>query len=130
MGGVAAGPTSRLQALGTSLRWPRPERRHRSYCGAFLRSRPKLTAARSWLATRLDGVPQTLKARLQDALARDSDEGLPADVFRRVALALIGELRGDRSRDDAFTLLTADALMTYACEAVSEQSPERLAELL
>jgi hypothetical protein len=74
-------------------------------------------------------VPPTLKARLQDALARDSDEGPPADVFRRVALALIGELRGDESRDGAFTLLTADALMTYACEAVSEQSPEQLAEL-
>ena len=71
----------------------------------------------------------TLKAHLQDALAEDSEEGLPADVFRRVALALIGELRADQSRDDAFKILTADALMTYACEAVSEQSPERLAEL-
>ncbi len=78
----------------------------------------------------MDGVPPTLKARLQDALAEDSDEGLPADVFRRVALALIGELRADESRDDALTLLTADALMTYACEAASEQSPERLGELL
>ena len=77
----------------------------------------------------MDGVPAALKARLQDALAEDSDEGLPADVFRRVALALTGELRGDQSRDDAFKILTADALMTYACEAVSEQSPERLGEL-
>ena len=75
-------------------------------------------------------MPPTLKARLQDALAQDSDEGLPADVFRRVALELIGELRGDESRDDAFTLLTADALMTYACEAASEGSPERLHELV
>ena len=95
-----------------------------------MRSQTKLTASRSWLATRLDGVPPTLKSRLQDALAQDSDEGLPADVFRRVALALIGELQGDESREDAFKLLTADALMTYACEAVSEQSPERLGKLL
>ena len=95
-----------------------------------MRSQPNLTASDAWLATRVDGVPGTLKARLQNALAEDSDEGLPTDVFRRVALALIGELRGDQSRDDALTLLTADALMTYACEAASEQSPERLAELV
>ncbi len=34
------------------------------------------------------------------------------------------------SRDTALTLLTADALITYACEALAEGDPERLAGLI
>jgi hypothetical protein len=32
------------------------------------------------------------------------------------------------SRDAAVTLLVADALLTFACEAVAETAPERLGE--
>jgi hypothetical protein len=33
------------------------------------------------------------------------------------------------NREAALTLLAADALMTYACEAAAEQQPERLGGL-
>jgi hypothetical protein len=33
------------------------------------------------------------------------------------------------SRDTAITLLAADALMTFACEAMAEEAPERLGSL-
>jgi hypothetical protein len=33
------------------------------------------------------------------------------------------------SRDTALTLLAADALMTFACEAMAHAAPERLGEL-
>ncbi len=55
--------------------------------------------------------------RLQRLLTHYGDSGHPADVFGRLARITIGEFRGDASRDDALTLLAADAFMTYACEA-------------
>ena len=76
----------------------------------------------------MEGVPAVLRARLSQALGQEPD-GEPVEVFRRVARRLIGELRGDESRADALTLLAADALMTYACEATGERHPERLGEL-
>ncbi len=33
------------------------------------------------------------------------------------------------SHDTALTLLAADALMTFACEAMAEAAPERLEDL-
>ncbi len=36
---------------------------------------------------------------------------------------------GPAGHDTAMTLLAADALITYACEVVAEQEPERLGEV-
>ena len=66
---------------------------------------------------------------MQRVLTHHDDSGHPADVFGRLARITIGEIRGDASRDDALTLLAADAFMTYACEAAAELEPGRLGEL-
>ena len=53
-----------------------------------------------------------------------------ADALRTLADALLQEAKeGGDTRDAALTLLAADALVTYACEAVAEAAPERLGEL-
>ncbi len=70
-----------------------------------------------------------MRTRLQEALTHYDHDGDPAEVFARLARATIGELRGEGSREDALTLLAADALMTYACQATAEGEPERLADL-
>lgn len=36
---------------------------------------------------------------------------------------------GPPTRETALTLLAADALITFACEAVAEEAPERLGEM-
>ncbi len=77
----------------------------------------------------MTGVPVVLQRRLSAALDGHAQDGEPAEVFRKVARRLIGELRGDESRADALTLLAADAFMTYACEATGESHPERLGNL-
>ena len=67
-----------------------------------------------------------MRTRLRDVLTHYDQEGDPAEVFARLARATIGELRGGGSREDALTLLAADALMTYACEAAAEADPVSL----
>ena len=67
-----------------------------------------------------------MRTRLQEVLTHNDHSGDPAEVFARLARATIGELRGDASREDALTLLAADALMTYACEATAEVDPASL----
>ncbi len=62
-------------------------------------------------------------------LTQYDHDGDSAEVFARLARATIGELRGDGSREDALTLLAADALMTYACEAAAEIDPASLGEM-
>ncbi len=71
-----------------------------------------------------------MRTRLQELLTHYDHDGDPAEVFARLARATIGELRGDGSREDALTLLAADALMTYACEAAAENDPAGLAEMV
>ena len=87
------------------------------------------TSAQTWLSERFRGIPDALRTRLQQVLTHNHHDGEPAEVFARLARATIGELRGDGSREDALTLLAADALMTYACEATAEGEPERLADV-
>ncbi len=70
-----------------------------------------------------------MRVRLQRVLTHCDDSGHPAGVFGRLARITIGEFRGDASRDDALTLLAADAFMTYACEAAAELEPGRLGDL-
>ena len=63
-------------------------------------------------------------------LSTMADTGPPVDVFRAVARSLIAQVLDQGTKHDARVLLTADALMTYACEAAADQSPERLEEML
>ncbi len=88
-----------------------------------------LTPAQTWLSERLRAVPDVLRVRLQRVLTHYDDSGHPADAFGRLARITIGEFHGDASRDDALTLLAADAFMTYACEAAAELEPGRLGDL-
>ncbi len=47
-----------------------------------------------------------------------------------IAETLLSEAKSaPPSRDTALTLLAADALITYACEALGEGEPERLGEM-
>lgn len=67
--------------------------------------------------------------RVTESLSTLADTAPPVDVFRGVARSLIAQVLEQGAEHDAHVLLTADALMTYACEAASDQAPERLAEL-
>jgi hypothetical protein len=85
--------------------------------------------ARAWLAMRAGAVPPALEARMERAVddALD-DESIPRALAEaakscvREALAI-----GDR-REAALHLLAADALITYACAAASDD-PVMLREL-
>ncbi|MSR05545.1 MAG: hypothetical protein EXR93_00525 [Gemmatimonadetes bacterium] len=76
-------------------------------------------------------MPPALRRRVESAI------GLPgpgaesvADTLRSAAEGLLAEAAAAApSRETALSLLAADALMTYACEAVAELAPERLGEM-
>ena len=52
------------------------------------------------------------------------------DTLKAIAERLLEEAKsGPPTHDTALTLLAADALITFACEAVAETNPEGLAEL-
>ena len=88
-----------------------------------------------WLAARMDGVPDALRARLLEAVREAGSVGgdgrarspLPVarcslpEALRRVGDQLLAQIAAaPASRDHALTLLAADALMTYAMEAEAE----------
>ena len=98
-----------------------------------------------WLEPRLRDVPSSLRERIVTAV-REAGSGkreadgvgstLPAsrfplpDTLRAAGERLLGTARSaPPSRDTALTLLAADGLMTFACEALAEEAPERLGEL-
>jgi len=50
--------------------------------------------------------------------------------LKDLAESLMEEAKsGPPTHDTAMTLLAADALITYACEVVAEQEPEKLGEV-
>jgi hypothetical protein len=70
------------------------------------------------------GVPPSLARRIEAAVAAHGPD------LRRAADALLAEAKhGGPGRDTALTLLAADALVTYACEKVAEEAPDRLSSL-
>ncbi len=72
----------------------------------------------SWLQDRLADVPEALASTLRDA----PDDLVEASV---AALDRAQSQAGDRS--GAEPLLTADALITYACQrALEDERPERV----
>jgi len=84
----------------------------------------------SWLEARSPAPPAALRDRIDAALAEDlkRDAG---DVFETCLAAAERLVRGllstnATSRESALDLLAADALVTYAFEAASEQ-PDGLA---
>lgn len=91
----------------------------------------------AWLAARLQGVPESLRSRIQEAIAAHAAplQAPAPGVELASLLADAGARLLERaeamppSREAALALLAADALMTYACEALAEQAPERLGEL-
>jgi hypothetical protein len=82
-----------------------------------------------WLERRLAESPAPLRQRLEAPLA-----GLDArdDIAAALLAAAIGLLEGARgrlaSRDAAFDLLAADALLTLACEGAAYSHPDTVAE--
>jgi hypothetical protein len=76
-----------------------------------------------WLARRQPEPPRALRARVELALGADlaADAGDAGDLCLRAAERLMAELLHGNctSRESALELLTADALVTYAFEAIS-----------
>ena len=78
-----------------------------------------------WLDARRPAPPPALRARLETALGSHlNEEGLdPAETLLASAERLVRALLDENatSRGTALDLLAADALVTYAFEALSEQ---------
>lgn len=75
--------------------------------------------ARAWLEARLEGGPQALRPHVAECLEGDGEAVISLAVWGSRAL----EPRGgdEKSRQGAFRLLAADALITYACEAAADE---------
>jgi hypothetical protein len=84
-----------------------------------------------WIVTRSPAAPPQLTERVLAALgsARHDDAALTADRCLEAAEGVVGSLlRGGRTgRESAAELLAADALVTYAFQAASDD-PALLAE--
>jgi hypothetical protein len=95
-----------------------------------------------WLEPRLVEVPESLRRRIIAAVretgngkreAGAADATLPVsplvpETLKRAGENLLARARsGPASRETALTLLAADALMTFACEAMAELDPGGLA---
>ncbi|MGH7506977.1 MAG: hypothetical protein ACRELX_15075 [Longimicrobiales bacterium] len=84
--------------------------------------------ARTWLRSRIPLQPEPLVRRMEAALA--ATPARAEDVGVHLAEAGLRCLRealdGGGSRAAAFDLLTADALLTSACEAAAEQGAAAL----
>jgi len=88
---------------------------------------------RRWLAARLPEPPAALHARMDEALASlpPAESAAAASLESRLGEAavacLAAALEKGESRDAAFDLLAADALLTYGCEAAVEAAPGAVA---
>ncbi len=106
-----------------------------------------MTELESWLEPRLGGVPESLRRRILAAVRRYAVSSQPtaysspltahsaqltahSSQLTEIAENLLSEAKSaPPGRDTALTLLAADALITYACEALAEGEPEGLANL-
>lgn len=79
-------------------------------------------------------MPDSLRVRIEDAVRayepRPASRSV-ADALKAIAASLITEAMSapEDSRDTAMTVLAADAMITYACEATAEADPSALADL-
>lgn len=85
-------------------------------------ARATARAARSWLAPRLYDVPDSLRMRMRTAVSRDPQNGESvAEALLIAAMSCMDEaLALGSARNAAGHLLAADALLTAACEAATE----------
>lgn len=84
--------------------------------------------AEAWLRSRAGEAPSHLLEAMVQAVGGQGEGALP-DRLAEAALSLYSQvLTGTGGREDAFPLLTADALLTHAFEAQAELEPERLLE--
>ena len=105
------------------------------------------TDLEAWLKPRLERAPESLRARISDALSSDQapvaasqSKGRAAEMsasmlpkrLRTLGESLLEEAKlGKPTHDTAVTLLAADALITYSCEAeaaLQESWGDRLGE--
>ncbi len=76
-----------------------------------------------WLAARRPASPRELAVVLHEELSAIEERAVvTADAMSEVARACLqrARSRSGRTREAAFALLTADALVTYACEVALE----------
>ncbi len=80
---------------------------------------------------RLADVPEVLRSRIERAIAQhhDFESSEVSEALRRIGERILAEALADLDRGGAITLLAADALVTYYCEAVAERAPLRLGQL-
>lgn len=110
----------------------------------------------NWLQPRLVDVPDSLRGRIVEAIKSGPASRSPrpqgwagaaeghtgeqeearakvpsiSDQLASLAEALMQEAKSaPPTHETAMTLLTADALITFACEAVADLDPERLADI-
>ena len=106
-----------------------------------------MTELEIWLEPRLAGVPESLRRRILAAVRRYAVSSQStahrsqlaahstqltaySTQLTEIAENLLSEAKSaPPARDTALTLLAADALITYACEALGEGDPERLGEM-
>jgi hypothetical protein len=93
-------------------------------------------SAESWLLARDPAPPASLAARLRAVIGRldpAASASTSSDAYLRAGEQLLAQLLRDgcASRESALDLLTADALVTYAFEAASDDPAtlERRAQL-
>lgn len=80
-----------------------------------------MTPAEAWLREHEAGVPPALAAAMRAAVG---DEEPVPEALAAAALRLLEALEGGgERREDAYTLLAADALLTCAFEAQAELDP-------
>lgn len=80
-----------------------------------------------WLDGREPAAPPALRAVVDAYIATtDGSRPLPERLADAALTALDAAVRGASDRSSATTLLAADALLTYACEAAAEVGPDAL----
>ena len=88
-----------------------------------------------WLEPRLTGAPSTLRERILAAVDADGDSPFPlprsllSDHLRDLAEQILEDVKNAGDSAVALDLLAADALITFACEALAESDPGGLAEI-
>ena len=82
--------------------------------------------AESWLAPRLADAPARLRERMLHALPRPAVDPIPEQLAAAALDCLRAAMHNPSERASALDLLAADALLTHACEAASEEGVEAL----
>lgn len=89
-----------------------------------------MTEPGRWLDERESAAPASVRAVIDELVAETDPSAQLHDRFAAAALDALREVVSTPSdRRMANTLLAADALLTYACEAAAEAGPEALERL-